>query len=53
MIDPNLDPKLTAAVVMTLIMGLMHGETLTPQLVGDASWRDFIAATVERLLTPR
>ena len=52
-IDASLDPKSTAALVMTLIMGLMHGETLTPQLVGDAAWRDFIAATVERLLTPR
>lgn len=52
-IDASLDPRSTAALVMTLIMGLMHAETLTPQLVGDVSWRDFIAATVERLLTPR
>lgn len=52
-IDAELDPQLTAAAVMTLIMGLMHAETLTPQLTGDAAWRDFIAAAVERLLTPR
>jgi AcrR family transcriptional regulator len=52
-IDPSINPQLTATVVMSLIMGLMHAETLTPQLVGDAAWRDFIAATVERLLTPR
>jgi hypothetical protein len=37
---------------MTLIMGLMHAETLTPQLVGEAAWRDCIIASVERLLAP-
>jgi hypothetical protein len=52
-IDPAIDPQLTASAIMTLIMGLMHAETLTPQLVGDEAWRDFIATTVERLLTPR
>jgi AcrR family transcriptional regulator len=52
-IDAAIDPQLTAAAVMSLIMGLMHAETLTPQLVGDAAWRDFIAASVERLLSPR
>jgi AcrR family transcriptional regulator len=51
-IDPSIDPKLTAAAVMSLIMGLMHAETLTPQLIGDAAWRGFIAASVERLLAP-
>ena len=51
-IDPALDPQFTAAAVMTLIMGLMHAETLTPQLTGEAAWRDFVAAAVERLLTP-
>ncbi len=52
-IDAATDPQLTAAAVMSLIMGLMHAETLTPQLVGDAAWRDFIATSVERLLAPR
>ena len=52
-IDPALDPKLTASLVMSLIMGLMHAETLTPQLAGEAGWPGFIAAAVERLLTPR
>jgi TetR/AcrR family acrAB operon transcriptional repressor len=51
-IDAGFDPQLTAAMVMTLIMGLMHAETLTPQLVGDAAWRDFVEASVERLLSP-
>lgn len=52
-IDSTLDPQLAASWIMTLIMGLMHAETLTPQLAGEAAWRDCIAASVERLLTPR
>jgi AcrR family transcriptional regulator len=51
-IDGSIDPQLTAAMVMTLIMGLMHAETLTPQLIGDADWRGFIEGAVERLLSP-
>jgi hypothetical protein len=52
-IDAALDPVLAASSIMTLIMGLMHAETLVPQLIGEAAWRDFIAAGVERLLAPR
>ncbi|MCL2429350.1 MAG: TetR/AcrR family transcriptional regulator [Alphaproteobacteria bacterium] len=52
-IDAALDPQLAASSIMTLIMGLMHAETLTPQLVGEAAWRDCIATSVERLLAPR
>lgn len=52
-IDATLDPQLAASTIMTLIMGLMHAETLTPQRVGETAWRDCIAASVERLLTPR
>jgi AcrR family transcriptional regulator len=52
-IDTGIDPQLTAAAIMTLIMGLMHAETLTPQLVGDATWRTFVEGMVERLLAPR
>lgn len=52
-IDAELDPQLAASSIMTLIMGLMHAETLTPQLTGEAAWRDCIAASVERLLAPR
>jgi AcrR family transcriptional regulator len=52
-IDAALDPQLAASSIMTLIMGLMHAETLTPDLVGQAIWRDCIAACVERLLAPR
>ena len=52
-IDAALDPQLAASSIMTLIMGLMHAETLTPQRVGEAAWHDCIAASVERLLAPR
>jgi AcrR family transcriptional regulator len=41
-LDPKLDPGLLASAVFVFIMGLMHSETLTPQLIGDAAWRDFI-----------
>jgi TetR/AcrR family transcriptional regulator, acrAB operon repressor len=52
-IDASLDPQLVASSIMTLIMGLMHAETLTPHLIGEAAWRDCIAASVERLLATR
>lgn len=52
-VDATLNPQLAASLIMTLIMGLMHAETLTPQLIGEAEWRDYIAAGVERLLAPR
>jgi TetR/AcrR family acrAB operon transcriptional repressor len=52
-IDAALDPQLAASSIMTLIMGLMHAETLTPALVGEADWRGFIERMVERLLSPR
>ena len=52
-IDAGIDPQLTAAAIMTLVMGLMHAETLTPQLVGDSAWQGFIEGIVERLLAPR
>ena len=51
-VDPGIDPQLTAAAIMSMIMGLMHAETLTPQLVGEAAWRDFIETCVQRLLAP-
>ena len=51
-IDPSLDPRLAASAIMTLIMGLMHMETLTPGLVGDPAWLRFLAERVERMLAP-
>jgi AcrR family transcriptional regulator len=44
------DPHLLAAAVMTFIMGLMHMETLTPQLVGEPAWRDFVRGRVAAMV---
>ena len=47
----GVDPHLLASAIMTFIMGLMHMETLTPQLVGDAGWRDFVQARVAAMVS--
>ena len=41
-VDPSLDSQLLACSVLVFVMGLMHMETLLPQLVGDSKWRDFV-----------
>jgi AcrR family transcriptional regulator len=41
-LDPTLDPDHVARVFCILIMGLIHMDTLLPDLVGDGSWREFI-----------
>jgi AcrR family transcriptional regulator len=54
-IEPGLEPEALAHAVFVMIMGLLHLETLAPQLVGDAAWRDFIrgrAATLIGLREP-
>jgi len=48
--DSSLDPGLMAAAVMTFIMGLMHMETLTPRLVGDVVWHDFVRDRVASMM---
>jgi AcrR family transcriptional regulator len=49
MIDRTLDAGLLASSVMTFIMGLMHMETLLPDLVDKAAWHDFVAGRVAAL----
>lgn len=49
-LDPTLDAGLLASAVFAFIMGLMHSETLIPQLVGDARWRAFIQDRVAAML---
>lgn len=41
-LDPTLDPNHVARAFCILIMGLIHMDTLLPDLVGDGSWREFI-----------
>ncbi|MFI4935188.1 MAG: TetR/AcrR family transcriptional regulator [Caulobacterales bacterium] len=49
-LDPALDAELLAWSVMVFILGLMHMETLAPQLVGDERWHDFVGGRVLALL---
>jgi hypothetical protein len=41
-LDQTIDSESLACVIMVFVMGLMHMETLLPQLVGDTKWRDFV-----------
>lgn len=51
--DPAIDARRLACLVLTLVMGLAHMETLAPQLVGDAGWRDFLEDRTVALLGAR
>jgi AcrR family transcriptional regulator len=44
------DPEFVATAVMAFIMGLMHLETIAPQLIGDARWRDFVRDRAKAIL---
>jgi hypothetical protein len=49
-LDQAIDPQLVARVVLVFVMGLMHMETLLPQLIGDAKWHDFVQDRVAALI---
>jgi hypothetical protein len=49
-LDPAGRPELLASAVMVFIMGLMHMETLVPQLTGDEEWADVVASCIALLL---
>jgi AcrR family transcriptional regulator len=49
-LDPAVDAELLACAVLVFTMGLMHMETLAPQLVRDPRWRDFVRNRVATLL---
>jgi AcrR family transcriptional regulator len=50
MLDQASDPQSVARAVIVFVMGLMHMETLLPQLVGDAEWHDFVQERVAALI---
>jgi AcrR family transcriptional regulator len=52
-LDPTLDPDHVARVFCILIMGLIHMDTLLPDLVGDGSWREFIRERTALLIGVR
>ncbi len=47
---PDLDAELLANAAMVFILGLMHMETLAPQLVGNAAWGAFVEGRMKALL---
>lgn len=46
----ELDPRRTASLLLVLVMGLAHLDTLEPTLLGDRAWTRFLERSVERLL---
>jgi TetR/AcrR family transcriptional regulator, transcriptional repressor of aconitase len=49
-IDSKLNPEFAACAFSIFIMGLTHMDTLFPRLIGDNSWRNFIANRVAALI---
>ena len=49
-LDQSIDSRSLACVLMVFVMGLMHMETLLPQLVGDTKWQEFIQDRVAVLM---
>jgi AcrR family transcriptional regulator len=52
-LQPANSPELLASAVMVFIMGLMHMDTLVPQLVGNEEWTDLVASRIAVLLGAR
>jgi AcrR family transcriptional regulator len=52
-LDPSLDPDHVARAFCILIMGLLHMDTLLPDLLGDRSWREFIRERAALLIGVR
>jgi AcrR family transcriptional regulator len=52
-LDPKLNPDFTACLFCVFVMGLLHMDTLLPDLIGDKSWRDFVHERVATLIGVR
>ncbi len=52
-IDPNLNPEHVARLFCVFIMGLIHMDTLLPDLIGDRSWHEFVRDRVAILIGSR
>jgi AcrR family transcriptional regulator len=53
LVDPRLDVRHTADLLLTMILGLAHLETLDPELVDDPSWVEYLEAAVLTVLSGR
>lgn len=49
-LSPSLDAARSASLLLVLVMGLAHLDTLEPGLLGDRDWARFLELSVERLL---
>jgi AcrR family transcriptional regulator len=52
-LDPKLDADLVARLFCTFVMGLLHMDTLLPELIGDLAWRDFVYERMAALIGVR
>jgi AcrR family transcriptional regulator len=49
-LDPKLNPEFAARMFCVFVMGLLHMDTLLPNLTGDKSWRDFVHERISTLI---
>jgi len=49
-LDPKLDLEFAARLFCIFVMGLLHMDTLVPNLIGDKSWRDFMHERIAALI---
>jgi AcrR family transcriptional regulator len=52
-LDPKLKPEFAARLFCVFVMGLLHMDTLLPNLIGDRGWRDFVQERVAALIGSR
>lgn len=50
LLPPRLDTQRSASLLLVLVMGLAHLDTLDPELLGDPAWASFLERSVDRLL---
>jgi AcrR family transcriptional regulator len=53
LVDARLDVRHTADLLLTMILGLAHLETLDPDLVDDRSWIEYLESAVLTVLSGR
>jgi hypothetical protein len=53
LISEGLDAKHATSLLLVMIMGLAHIETLEPDLVGDRAWTRFVESSVHAVLEDR
>jgi AcrR family transcriptional regulator len=49
-LDPKINPDFAARLFCVFVMGLLHMDTLLPNLIGDKSWRDFVHERISTLI---